>query len=363
MKIGIITIYDMTNYGNRLQNYAICKAFEKEGVYAETLVSERNVNLLVRIKRRLLSEIHAYTLPIYPISDLGYIRWCKFEKFTRKNIPTRYFYTENLCLPEKINDEYAEFIAGSDQIWNYEFPGRFGNYEIHSKDYFLTFADKSKRNSLSASFGISDIGEEWKERYCVWLNDFKKLSVRETTAAQLIKKLIGRTAKVLIDPTMYLTIEEWRKISIKPKKVDISEPYLLEYFLSQNSNQDNEIQKIADKFNLKRYRLWDISEVDLFVMGPEEFIYLIDHATLICTDSYHAAVFSIIFERPFLVYSRGNMNSRIDTLLQMFKLEERKNFKIIEDDILKINFDECQQILESKKDEYKKYIESIIAGA
>ena len=109
--------------------------------------------------------------------------------------------------------------------------------------------------------------------------------------------------------------------------------------------------------------MWDISEVDLFVMGPEEFIYLIDHATLICTDSYHAAVFSIIFERPFLVYSRGNMNSRIDTLLQMFKLEERKNFKIIEDDILKINFDECQQILESKKDEYKKYIESIIAGA
>ena len=361
MKIGVVTIYDMTNYGNRLQNYAVCKSFEKAGVYAETLICEKRVNLLERIKRRILSEIHALTLPLYPISDLGYIRWCKFEKFTRKNIPTRVFYTEDLCLPKEINNEYTEFVAGSDQKWNYEFPGRFGNYELHSKDYFLTFANKSKRNSLAASFGITDISEEWEQRYCDWLNSFKNLSVRESTAVELIQKLIGKTAKILIDPTMYLTAEEWRKISSKPKQVDFSKPYLLEYFLSADSNLNDEIQIMAKNLKLKRYKLWDISEKNLFIVGPDEFLYLIEHATLICTDSYHAAVFSIIFKKPFIIYNRGNMNSRINTLLQMFELEERRSCKVTEDNILKINFDQCEQILEYQRDKYEEYVQSIIA--
>lgn len=361
VKIGIVTIYDMTNYGNRLQNYAVCKSFEKEGVYAETLVCEKKVPFFTGIKRRLLNELHAHTLPIYLISDLGYIRWCKFEKFTRKHIPTRIFYNDDLSLPKEINNEYTEFVAGSDQIWNYEFPGRFGNYEIHCKDYFLTFADKSKRNSLSASFGITDIKEEWRQRYCTWLDSFKNLSVRENAAAELIQKLIGKNAKILIDPTMYLTADEWRGISSKPRRIDFSEPYLLEYFLSADSSHDNSIQIIADKMHLKRYKLWDISHKDLFIAGPDEFIYLIDHATLICTDSYHATVFSILFEKPFITYERGDMNSRIDTLLQTFGLEERKCCEIAGENLLKISFEGSKQVLESKRDEYKKYIHSIIA--
>ena len=91
----------------------------------------------------------------------------------------------------------------------------FGNYAIHSKDYFLTFADKNKRNSLSASFGITEIKEEWRQRYCSWLESFSKLSVREKEAAQLIQKLIGRTVQILIDPTMYLTESDWRKNIVK----------------------------------------------------------------------------------------------------------------------------------------------------
>ena len=100
MKIGIVTIYDMVNYGNRLQNYAVYKSFAKEGLYAETLVCERKVPFIKKIKRKLLNELHAHRLPIYPISDLGYIRWCKFEKFTHKYIPTRIFYNDSLSLPK-----------------------------------------------------------------------------------------------------------------------------------------------------------------------------------------------------------------------------------------------------------------------
>lgn len=253
-------------------------------------------------------------------------------------------------------------MAGSDQIWNYEFPGRFGDYEIHSMDYFLTFADKNKRNSLSASFGITSIKTEWRQKYRTWLNSFKNLSVREKTAANIIQELTGRTAKILIDPTMSITADEWRKISSKPKDIDFSEPYLLEYFLDANASRENDIQNMAAKLHIKRYKLWDVAYEDLFLVGPDEFLYLIDHAELICTDSYHATIFSILFEKPFVVYERGNMNSRIDTLLQMFRLEGRKSVEIEEDHIMEISFDVSNQVLETKRNEYKKYIQHIING-
>lgn len=353
----------MTNYGNRLQNYAVYKSFKNENVEAETLVCEKKVSSIQKIKRRLLNEIHALPLPKYPICDLGYIRWCKFEKFTRKNIPTRIFYSDDLYISDRVNDDYTEFVAGSDQIWNYEFPGRFGDYSIHSKDYFLTFADKQKRNSLSASFGIAEIDAKWSQQYCVWLNDFKNLSVREKSGADLIYRLTGRTAKVLIDPTMYLTADEWRKVASKPNKVSFSEPYLLEYFLSPVSEKDNaNIQEIADKFNLKRYKLCDISFEDLFVTGPDEFLYLIDHGALICTDSYHAAVFSILFKKPFIVYPRGNMNSRIDTLLSTFGFENRSSDNVLFGNIFKMDYIKCEKELELKRKEYRTYIQNIIGG-
>ena len=38
MKAGIITIYDLLNYGNRLQNYAVTKIFEDLGYEVDTLL-------------------------------------------------------------------------------------------------------------------------------------------------------------------------------------------------------------------------------------------------------------------------------------------------------------------------------------
>ncbi|MFR2767096.1 MAG: polysaccharide pyruvyl transferase family protein [Thomasclavelia sp.] len=69
-----------------------------------------------------------------------------------------------------------------------------------------------------------------------------------------------------------------------------------------------------------------------YTSGPSEFLYLIHHAKLVCTDSFHACVFSILFDTQFYVFERENeiisMNSRIDTLLRKFDLEEHRK-KII----------------------------------
>jgi hypothetical protein len=75
---------------------------------------------------------------------------------------------------------------------------------------------------------------------------------------------------------------------------------------------------------------------------------------MFCTDSFHGVVFSILFEKPFVVFERNNkipsMDSRIDTILSKFKLEERKWDKIKgNEDVMCIDYSHVPEILEKER--------------
>ena len=64
--------------------------------------------------------------------------------------------------------------------------------------------------------------------------------------------------------------------------------------------------------------------------GPKEFISLIKHAKLLCTDSFHATCFAINYGVPFYVLNRFadcenriSQNSRIQDLLSTVSLTDR----------------------------------------
>ena len=85
--------------------------------------------------------------------------------------------------------------------------------------------------------------------------------------------------------------------------------------------------------------------------------YLEKNAFLICTDSFHSSVFAILYSRPFIVFDREDrhekMNSRLETLLSKFKLENRWYKCHIEEQQLKVDYTETYKILdiERKKSE------------
>ena len=103
----------------------------------------------------------------------------------------------------------------------------------------------------------------------------------------------------------------------------------------------------------------DDEKFDLYTSRVEEFLYLIDHAELICTDSFHACVFSILFNKPFLIVERKgmlNMKSRLDTLLELFGFQDRHiKFgkeevdmrKILSVDFSKTKDIQCREIMKS----------------
>ena len=351
-KIAILTINNDSNLGNRLQNYATQEILKKYSLEIETIL---NQNMIVgdKYSKRKIKNLIKRILINMP----QFKRYHNFAKFN-KNIKYSKYHIDIDHIPTKLGEKYNYYITGSDQVWN-------PNFNRMSDIDFLKFAPKEKRNSFSASFGISEIPDELKEYYKNNLLEMQNISVREDRAKEIIKELTGRTdVEVLIDPTMMLTAEEWDKVSKKPKKLKENK-YILNYFLGDLSEKrKKEIERIANNNNCTVINLMDKNE-PLFVSGPSEFLYLIKNAFMICTDSYHGSVFSIIYNKPFAVFNREdelvNMNSRLETLLSKFQLQERycKDGKI-PPELLKCDYTKSYKILETEKEKVRKYIEKIL---
>ena len=375
-KVGILTINDYNNYGNRLQNYATQELLKAMGLDVKTVVNitkienkngqiKEVIHKIQRIKHMTLNEIfEKINTKIWNYTHVKEIKRCKierikaFKEFTRKYIEeTDYFISTN-NIPNGLSEKFDYFITGSDQVWN-------PNFRHGSSIDFLTFAPKHKRIAYAPSFGISKIPPEYIDRYKTWLSEMYRLSVREEIGAKIIKELTGRDAVVLVDPTLMLTKEKWLSIS-KEAKNKPEGKYLLNYFLGSVSKETKrKIKSIATKNKLEIVNLADIRDKKTYTADPSEFIDYINSASVFLTDSFHGAVFSILLEVPFIVFNREgsihSMNSRIDTLLSKFKLGSRKANNITDNNqIFEIDYSHVPPILEAERKKAYEYLKEAL---
>ena len=312
-KVAIVTIVHGANYGNRLQNYALQTTIEKIGF--ECLTFKRNVymNLLSSLKNQLY-------IPLKRSSGMKK-RYKMFDDFNNKYINfTDYILYNRKTVNKSEIDKYYAFVCGSDQIWN-------PNWSTNCDKDFLTFAPVGKRISYAASFGVEKIKPDKEQEYKKYLSEIDYLSVRENTGAKLISQLTGRNATVVLDPTLLLDKDEWIMLEEKPHGFKESQ-YVLCYFLAGCSDdRKKQIQEYSEKNGLTVIEI-DTKENDSsFSYSPNNFLYLINHAQHVFTDSFHCTVFSIIFHKQFDVFQRkigvSNMSDRIITLLQTCGIENR----------------------------------------
>jgi len=374
-KVGIITLNGYSNYGNRLQNYALQKTLESLGFAADTVIIESPKKELDRDKKRLFNvymkvkeslgddlidkiKSKAYHfLKRKEFSQSNQSRTNVFKDFTKEFIKETEYSISIERIPYNSINEYEYFITGSDQVWNPNFP------EI-SELYFLTFAPLNKRVAYAPSFGISELPKEYNQSYSEWLSGIKYLSVREDAGADIISELTGRDAQVLVDPTLLLTKEEWIDIA-KEAKNKPKQLYLLTYFLGGIPKEfKNQINDIAKNHELEIINLGDIREKDTYRTGPSEFIDYINSCSIFCTDSFHGAVFSILFEKPFIVYERSgksSMYSRINTLLDKFDLTSRKIENISNNgNYFDINYDHVPLILNKERNKSLAFLKNAL---
>ena len=337
MKVGLITIIGYSNYGNRLQNYAVQEFFKQINCIIETINNPVEVyDFKYTDKVRFFKKIIKQTFigkRIVEIknrnSSFNYtnqkIKQEKFRKFTQTYIKT----SNTLTLIQRKSNiptaEFDYFIVGSDQVWNYD------HYRGSWID-FLQFAPPEKRIAYAASIGLDEIPKKREAQFKEYISGMKYISVREQRAKEIIEELTDKKADVVLDPTLVLTAEQWSKISTKPS-IEMPKKYILLYFLGKIS--DIRMSYIKEYAQINECSILDIDnlkdkENNIYVADPGEWVYLIANCQCMFTDSFHGCVFSIIHHKDFEVFHRikedgsdAGMFSRIETLTSMFKLENR----------------------------------------
>lgn len=346
-KAGIITIYgDYENYGNRLQNYAVQECLKK-----------LNLDPFTIKYMHIGAEEEASTI------DYNLDRLAAFKDFN-DNIK---FYDEKIYVdretPEGYGNDLDYVCIGSDQIWNYNFR------RIFSRKAFADFMPKVKKMAFSASIGVSNAPDKDTEDYKIFaenLNELKAISVREEAAKDIIKEISGRDdVKVVLDPTMIVTREDWEKVIKRPKQLK-TDNYIVKCFLGTvEPEKEAAIQKFAKENGCEVIDVMS-EDSEYFGIGPAEFVYLEKNAKLVATDSFHSSVFAIIFDTPFVVFQRSDnklksMHSRIETLLGTFKLEHRIFENEITDDMFRQEDNEvAQKILAEKRKDAMDYFKTVL---
>lgn len=358
-KIGIITM-NGNNFGNRLQNYALQEYLKKLGMNVETIY---NCVYEVHKENKFISSLKSLYFKIKKtiinkkLKKINHKKNQLFDKFNKEFIKFSSEKVDNNYVLSRLESLYDYFIVGSDQVWN---PYAYRNKDID----FLNFSPKEKNLTYAVSFGIEKLEPKFEEIYKKGLENFNYISVRENQGVIIAQELTERDdIELSIDPTMLFDNEEWQKIEKKPDLL-LEQKYILNYFLGELSKErQNEIERIAKENNCKIINILDSND-PFYVSGPSEFIYLERNAFLICTDSFHACVFAILFKTPFIVFNRedksASMNSRIDTLLKKFHLEKQYYNNKIDDNLLKIDYSNIDFLLEKERKKSTDYLKKAL---
>ncbi len=316
-KVGIVTWYDSGyNYGSTLQAYAMQTVLQNMGCESE-LINYKPERKLFKYKFKEIGK----RIYLYMFSKNVYLTWIRMDKWIKSNLNISEEYDSFEQLKSK-SIQYDAVICGSDQIWNND--GSINPF------YYLQFVDKTKRIAYAPSIARDYIDDRFVDIFNDYVQDIGYLSIREKQGAQLIKKITGREATVVLDPTLLLNKEQWEKQL--PNNCELeNKKYIFCYLLTKNDKYYNEVLELSKKLNMEVITPTLFSNhnntsknIDFF-----EFLNLIRYADYIATDSFHGVAFSLNFCKQFAVYKRfedsykGTQNSRIYNILNEFNLNDR----------------------------------------
>lgn len=343
MKIGILTQPLHNNYGGLLQNFALQQVLKGMGHEVETIdwfpkKAGALKEWLWKKKELLLSlTLKDREMPRYQLTD-------DEEAVIGRN--THYFTNRyiNVC-PKKVDSledfhsidaeyRYDVYVVGSDQVW------RPSYNSVMMPAMFLGFTDRKeiKRIAYAASFGTSawEFTPEMTEECARMIRRFDLITVREKSGVNLCRDYLKVDATWVLDPTMLLNREDYEKV-VAAENEPKSKGTLFHYILDPSEEKKALIERVAAEQGLKPFTImpkcqaenrtkWDVKHrIEDCVFPPvTAWLRSFMDAEMVVVDSFHGAVFSIIFNKSFWVIgNKKRGNARFESLLGLYGLEDR----------------------------------------
>lgn len=325
--IGIVSYNincNFTNYGSALQSWALNTVVGRMGYrpllvdYCPDVLKEADpLNPFKKMwdkddESRRMCEL---TMPAIREND------AKFEKFYTE----RFNRTAKKYTPVNFNDIVADekldgFVCGSDTIFCVD---EFGIDDGYYANYTCM---KGNAVAYAASFGDSHFTNETYKFLNERLRNFKAIGLREKQWVPYVRDQVNVPVEAVGDPTLLLGREDYDQFAISPKK---SEPYLLLYARRYNPKMEQYAINLAKRESLK------VVEISLratnaekghemrYDAGVEEFLGLVRDAKFVVTNSFHGMIMAVHYQRPFVVFSREQCDTKIEEVLALFGLTDR----------------------------------------
>lgn len=345
MKGHDVILFDRTHDAKVLKKRYYWKIFKYWLKYLSKKIKGKKVIPLSGIQR----EYHNHKIITQETEHFinAHIRWMEVKNYKKLKA-----------------NEWDVLLVGSDQIWRRLFTSRI-------EDVYLDFATswRVKRIAYAPSFGV----DEWDyspvetKRCAALLQKFDWVSVREESAVKMCKEHFNVEAEWVLDPTLLLSTSDYEAL-VKQANVSVSDGNMLVYLMDYSSENHLFVSSVARKIGLKPFHVYaeveneEIAAEKRVQVPVEKWLRGFMDAELVVTDSFHACVFSILFNVPFVVLAHkdGGM-PRIWSLLNLFGLQERLVSTLSEmENLPPIDWNRINQIREERKARISEQFDKVL---
>lgn len=323
MRIGLITTQYSPNYGALLQAYSLQEYMRSEfdadveviDYYPSHAQSFWDIYPKGRGFRHLARNLRLMV-------DRSAVAGKKRRMARNRQFVNEYLNCTRRCTNESdilALGRYDAYVCGSDQIWNLT--------RHNDPNWFLYFArlmDGVRKVAYAPS--VADpIPESEKADVAKYLENLDAISVRESEDVAQIQPLTSKPVVDVCDPVFLRPADQWAQFGVSS---GIDEPYIFCYFISPDESAVRAVSKVRALTGLKvvqanvNVRDKFHSEWNVLDAGPREFIGLIQGASYVCTNSFHASAFSIMFRNNLFIVPKKTANRRMGNLISTLGLPD-----------------------------------------
>ena len=334
-RVGILTFHRAINYGAALQAYALLSCLNRSGYNAEII--------------NFIPEGHYRTTGYFPKKISGSSLKQNVRSLMNRSVLKRrdeafcvfaeQYMNLNTVKPigfdemESVLKQYDAVICGSDQIWNPDLSDA-------DEAFFLPFEGSYRRIAYGISTGsgrLCDYAHPQRIRECI--REYSALSFRDEASLQSLYRFYSpnNAPEIVCDPTLLHDRSFYESIADKERYSE--QPYIFLYTVNGRMAAIDAADRLSEETGTPYYTMptaapnktWDRlgSHVPDGSLSPQAFLSWIRDAEYIVTDSYHGAVFSLLFGKKFCIIATedesGNplYDSRIMQLCKDFSAEDR----------------------------------------
>lgn len=334
MRVALITIYQVPNYGSVLQAFATQSVLENHNVKCDIIRYKypNEWHFSKGAEKKSLLKSHIKRTVSFILKTFGYLGYLNLPSELNNFVKDRFNFTKLFNNYDELADydwtKYDAIVVGSDQVWNPRF--LYGD-----KAFMLGFApDSICMISIASSFACKRLPENLRNKFRQYISRIDAISVRENNGVNILKEdLHIERCRLILDPTLLLSRDEWLR-AIKPTRKHNHKNYILLYGLYYSFEPRPYIWDVVKHFSDKlgypiialsgyqdRIQGYDIEIHDYSGASIPEFIELFDNAGLVITSSFHGTAFAINFGKPLISIVPDNGDDRQESILRLIGAE------------------------------------------